>query len=228
MTVTTKFMFDTEFGIEGAARKQASKPAPREEVVFTETEVASLKAEAFENGRRQGQSQALQGLETNIAETIGSIGAQLGRLIGNHEQKVNAIKGEAASLAFALASRLAPKMIELAPESEVRRLIEECLADLHDEPRIVVRASDDTCQRIAPRLDEIGMRAGFQGKLILLPDDEAQSGDCRIEWADGGTERRLSNIEGRLDEMIGRFIRSIEGSAEPTDNPFSQSETGPL
>lgn len=228
MAVTTKFMFDTEFGTEGAARKTASKPIEREEAVFTESDVASLKAEAFENGMQQGQGQALRGIETSIAETIGSIGTQLSRLLANHDQKVNVIRGEAASLALALASRLAPRMIELAPEAEVQHLIEECLADLHDEPRIVVRASDDTCQRLADRIEEASNRAGYQGKMILLPDDEALPGDCRIEWADGGTERRFSDIQGRFEVMINRFIRTIDGDAEIPDNQFSQSDTGPL
>lgn len=228
MVVTTKFMFDTEFGSESAARKKAPEPVVHEEIMFTETDVAAAKAEAFESGMRQGQMQALRGIEATTAETVSAISVQFSQLVASHEEKVNAIKGDAARLALALASRLAPRLIDLAPELEVRQLIEECLVDLHDEPRIVVRASDETCQHLAPKLDEIGNRAGFQGKLILLPDDEARPGDCRIEWADGGTERRLGEIEARLDEMISRFVRSLTGGAEATDTNIRQSATGTL
>lgn len=225
MAVTNRFLFDTEFGSESASRKAAAKPVEREEAVFTESDVAALKAEAFENGLREGQGRSLEGIETAIAGTMGTISHQLKQLLDTHDAKINTLKQEAASLALVLASKLAPALIELAPDMEVRKLIEECLADLHDEPRIVIRANDDICQRIAEKIDDITSRAGFQGNIILLPDDEAAAGDCRVEWADGGTERRLSDIQHRLDEVISRFIRSAgprqKNTADHLDQPIA-------
>ncbi|WP_293960545.1 FliH/SctL family protein [Sneathiella sp.] len=220
MSSTTRFLFDTEFGASSTRKKAEAQPAEREKPVYTESDVAALKAEAFENGVRQGQGQSLQGVESAISDTMTAINNQLGQLLGNYEAKVAGVKQDAANLALAIASKLAPALIDLAPEAEVRKLIEESLMDLQDEPRVVIRASEATCQNISGKIEEITLATGFQGKLILLPDDSKNGGDCRIEWADGGTERRLEDIQQRLESAINRFIRST-GTTNDEKNSYS-------
>ena len=224
MSSTTRFLFDTEFGASTTPKKAESHPVEREKPVYTESDVAALKAEAFENGVLQGQGQSLQGVESAISDTMTAINSQLGQLLGNYESKVAGVKQDAASLALVIASKLAPALIDLAPEAEVRKLIEESLVDLQDEPRVVVRASEATCQLISGKIEEITLATGFQGKLILLPDDTKHGGDCRIEWADGGTERRLEDIQQRLESVINRFIRST-GKTNDEDNSYSDQPT---
>lgn len=201
-------MFDTEFGPEAAVGKKAAKPAEQEEAVYTESDVAILKTQAFEEGMRTGQSQSLTGIESTVADTMAAIGTQLQQLITTHEAKLHAVKQDAAKLAMEVAGKLAPAMIEQAPEEEVLKMIEECLIDLHDEPRIVVRASDKICEIISGKIDEISKKAGFQGNIILLPDEMKRGGDCRIEWADGGAERSIEDIQRKMNGVVNRFIHS--------------------
>ena len=224
MSSASRFLFDTEFGASTTPKKAESRPVVSEKPVYTESDVTALKAEAFENGVLQGQGQSLKGVESAINDTIIEINSQLGQLLENHEIRVAGVKQDAANLALVIASKLAPALIELAPEAEVRKLIEESLVDLQDEPRIVIRASETTCQNISGKIEEITLATGFQGKLILLLDDTKHGGDCRIEWADGGTERRLEDIQQRLENAINRFIRST-GTANHEDNSYSDQPT---
>ena len=220
MSTTNRFMFDTEFGSEAAVRKKTSKAAEPQEAVYTESDVALLKTQAFEEGMRTGQSQSMTGIESTVADTMAAIGTQLQQLIGTHEAKLQAVKQDAARLAMEVAGKLAPAMIEQAPEEEVLKTIEDCLVDLNDEPRIVVRASDEICGAIAGKIDAIANKAGFQGKLILLPDEMKQGGDCRIEWADGGAERNIEDIRRKMDGVVSRFIHS---STTANDQDIQQS-----
>ncbi|MCC3306561.1 FliH/SctL family protein [Sneathiella sp. HT1-7] len=222
MTATNRFLFDTDFGTGPSASKTVQQPVQREEPIFTESDVTALKAEAFEQGLREGQNQSQQELETAVAGTMTTISSQLETLMSSHEEKIVALKQDSASLALSIASKLAPALIELAPETEVNKLIEDCLADLHDEPRIVIRANEHVCEKISGKIDEITNRAAFQGNLILLPDETKHAGDCRVEWADGGTERRLEDIEARLEEVINRFIRSSGETEQETQQVMDQ------
>ena len=222
MAATNRFLFDTDFGTDQSSQTAAPKNVPREETVYTESDVTALKAEAFEQGLCEGQSQSQQGLETAVAETIASIGTQFEQLMSSHDAKINVLKQESAQLALTIASKFAPALIELAPEAEVRKLIEDCLVDLHDEPRIVIRANEKVCESISGKIDEISSRSAFQGSLILLPDETRHIGDCRVEWADGGTERRLEDIKARLEEVINRFIRSTGGTGQEQQNAMDQ------
>lgn len=214
MAATNRFLFDTDFTSDQATADSADKQVKSEVSVYTESDVIALKAEAFEQGLSEGQNQSRQGLETTVAETVTSIGAQFEQLMTSHVEKIHAVKQESAELAYTIASKFAPALIELAPETEVRQLIEDCLVDLYDEPRIVIRANEDVCQKISEKINEITSRSAFPGNLILLADDTQHPGDCRVEWADGGTERRLADIQARLKEVIDRFIRS-SGQTKP-------------
>ncbi|MZR30199.1 FliH/SctL family protein [Sneathiella litorea] len=222
MAATNRFLFDTEFGTDSSSFDEAPKQAEREEMVYTKSDVEALKAEAFENGLREGQNQSLQGIETSVAETMSAINTQLAQLASEHDGRMNVIKQDSAHLAFSIASKFAPALIDLTPEAEVQKLIEECLIDLHDEPRIVVRANAEVCDKISKKIDDLTSRSAFQGSIILLPDETKHAGDCRVEWADGGTERRLEDIQQRLEEVINRFIRSNRGENQEFKNDMDQ------
>ena len=34
------------------------------------------------------------------------------------------------------------------------------------------------------------------------------TGDCRIEWADGGVVLERAAIEGKINELVGRYLAS--------------------
>ncbi|MDF2365920.1 FliH/SctL family protein [Sneathiella sp.] len=222
MTATNRFLFDTDFGTDPSSPEAAQKRVKREEPIYTESDVTALKAEAFEQGLREGKSQSHKELETIVAEAMTAISAQLEHFLSSHEAKMTVLKQESAKLALSIASKFAPALIELAPETEVKKLIEDCLVDLHDEPRIVIRANEEVCENISGKIDEITNRSAFQGNLILLPDETRHAGDCRVEWADGGTERRLEDIEARLEEVINRFIRSTGETEQQTPQVMDQ------
>ena len=55
--------------------------------------------------------------------------------------------------------------------------------------------------------------AGFRGKVVLLADDGLGASDCRLEWADGGAERKLERIWNEVEELVRRALH------EPHDAP---------
>jgi flagellar assembly protein FliH len=207
MNTNTKFMFDREF--ETAATEAKAKSSPVKEVpVYSEEDIARIKADAFAEGSSLGRSQALEEAEGALAGTMEVLNTNLQQLLGTQASVLHAAKKEAATLALTAAGKIAPALIRKSPHAEVIQMIEDCLIDLQDEPRIVVRASEPTCDALKTRVDEMSMKAGFQGNVILLPDDELGAGDCRIEWADGGVERNLEKIRQKLDLVINKFVQS--------------------
>ncbi len=218
MSARSKFLFDTEFGSQTANRKKAAeaKKAAEPEVlpaIYTEEDKERLCREAHEQGVNEGKQEALAGLEASATEVLNSLNGQLQQLAQSHSHQMENIRCEAASLAFAIAKKLSPALIARQPEVEVLKMIEGCLADLHDEPRIVLRASEPVCDALAERVNDLAAATGFQGNVILLPDDTKTNSDCRIEWADGGVDREISDTTNKLEEIINRFINSGSDAA---------------
>jgi flagellar assembly protein FliH len=51
-------------------------------------------------------------------------------------------------------------------------------------------------------------QSGFQGRLIILAEPEIATGDCRIEWADGGVVLERAAIDAKISELVGRYVAS--------------------
>ena len=51
-------------------------------------------------------------------------------------------------------------------------------------------------------------QSGFQGRLVILAEPDIATGDCRIEWADGGVVRERTATDAKISELVGRYIAS--------------------
>lgn len=206
MSASSKFLFDTEFNNQSRVRKKTDTEPEAPPAVYTEVDKTRLCEEAYQSGFLSGKQEALGGIEASTAEVLSVMESQLQQIAQSHSSQIDNIRCEAASLAFAIAKKLAPALIARQPEAEVLKMVEGCLEDLHDEPRIVLRASEPVCDMLATKITDLTQASGFQGKVILLPDDTKTNSDCRIEWADGGVEREMNDTLIQLDEIVSRFI----------------------
>jgi flagellar assembly protein FliH len=44
--------------------------------------------------------------------------------------------------------------------------------------------------------------------LVILAEPAIATGDCRIEWADGGVVLERAAIEAKINELVGRYMAS--------------------
>jgi flagellar assembly protein FliH len=51
-------------------------------------------------------------------------------------------------------------------------------------------------------------QSGFEGRLVILAEPEIDSGDRKIEWADGGVVLERAAIEAKINELVGRYMAS--------------------
>lgn len=205
MTTSNKFMFDTEFSSDDLVGGTGGSATSGQTAVYSEVQMDEIKAQAFEEGLRSGNAQSTENAEASVAKSMESLSVQLQELVSNHGTQIQAIKQDAATLAMTVAGKIAPALIQMAPQAEVSKLIEDSLAELHNEPRIVVRASEENCEALREKIDGMAARAGFQGNIIMLPDPNLLASDCRIEWADGGVERKIEDIQQKINGIISRF-----------------------
>ncbi|MEH6527319.1 MAG: hypothetical protein V7723_14705 [Sneathiella sp.] len=216
MNTSTRFLFDREFSDSDGPANGAQKVSEGT-AVYTEQDLTEQKLEAFEEGVKSGQSQAMQTLENSLASSLETVAMQLQQLMTIQGSQLHAIKRDAASLALAAAGKLAPALIQHSPNSEVEKILKDCLSELPEEPRIVVRASEQTCDFLKGKVDAMSAQTGFQGNIILLPEDAMQPSECRVEWADGGVERNIRDTENRLDAIISEFVRGKTGTGNLVD-----------
>ncbi len=54
---------------------------------------------------------------------------------------------------------------------------------------------------------------------MILAEPEIDSGDCKIEWADGGVMLERTATEAKINELVGRYMASRDqaGAAMRTE-----------
>ena len=219
MVQAVKFTFDSLLKEE---EETPPSPVEVEEVRgFSEEEMAVARALAFEEGRSAGRAEAQGSVERSLAAVLEEIAAGTVRMLGELEQEMAAARLEAARLAVAVAGKLSGRLLARAPLTEIEALIAECLAEHHEEPRIVVRIAEGLLDPLRARLDPLVARQGFAGRVILIGEPGFGGADCRIEWPDGGIERRTAVIEAAVATALDRFTVL---SAMASRNEISEHE----
>src|SRR5256885_15845117 len=117
---------------------------------------------------------------------------------------------EAVDVAVAVARKLCSQLIAAEPLGEITGLVSDCFSQLVSTPHLVVRINSSLYEAAREKIERLAAQSGFQGRLVILAEPEIASGDCRIEWADGGVVQERAAIEARIDELVGRYMASQE------------------
>ena len=118
------------------------------------------------------------------------------------------MRADAAELAAAVGQKLAHALLAATPLAEIEHVLSQCLGDLGEEPRVVVRLPDSQVDTLRERIGDLARAAGFAGQVVLLGDPALHASDVRIEWAHGGAERNVLSLQSSIDEAVARFISS--------------------
>lgn len=207
MAAPAKFLFDTDFAApERATREKAATPAEIAQ------KVAEAEARAYQNGFAAGQREAKAESDRRIALAMEQINIAIRGVasgIGNIETRMET---EAVEVAVAVAKKLCADLVAAEPLGEVIALVKDCFSHLVATPHLVVRINDALYDAAREKIERLAKQSGFEGRLVILAEPEIATGDCRIEWADGGVVLERGAIAAKIDEMVGRYIASRRGN----------------
>ena len=206
MTQQRKFTFDTEFlGKEG---RQAPSARARQRQSLTTEELENIQANARAEGANSAQAKNAEALERTIAALTISLRAALDR---SHAE-IEALRGEAAHLALAMARKIAPAALAALPASDVENALRQAMHQAIGEPRITLRAAPAVSEVLEPRLSIIAHEEGYEGRVLIAADPAMKASDCRIEWRGGGAERSEQALEDALTALIAHcFSAPVKG-----------------
>jgi flagellar assembly protein FliH len=200
MASPAKFLFDTDFA--APARERPATPA---EVA---QKVSDAEGRAYRNGYDTALREAKVESDRRSAAALQEIGNAIKAIAARFSGIESRMETEAVDVAVAVARKLANELIAREPLGEVTALVADCFAQLVSTPHIVVRINDALYEAAHARIEALAKQSGFAGRLIILAEPGIATGDCRIEWADGGVVLERASIEAKISELVGRYIAS--------------------
>ncbi|EWY35883.1 hypothetical protein N825_32455 [Skermanella stibiiresistens SB22] len=224
MSSTRKFLFDTEFDVDVARRREErlaaestlakSAPTPPEpeepaappEPVFKSADLLQAHEDGYADGFANGKIQAETAANAKILSTLDRLADQLEYIVMSAAESAARQREGVIEIGAAIARKLLPDFTRRQGTAEIEAMIGACVGDLIDEPRLVIRVADGDLDAVSERINAITTRRGFGGKVVLLADSTVMAGDCRIEWADGGAERDSDRLWRDLDQAAARLL----------------------
>jgi flagellar assembly protein FliH len=201
MAAPAKFLFDTDFA---APDKSRERPTQAE----VAQRIASAEARAYRDGFDAGQREAKAESDRRTALALEEIKIAMQGIAARFAGVETRMETEAVDVAVAVARQLCSAMIADEPLGEVTALVAECFSHLVATPHLVVRVNESLYEAAREKIERLAKSSGFQGRLVILAEPDVASGDCRIEWADGGVVQERAAIEAKIDELVGRYMAS--------------------
>jgi flagellar assembly protein FliH len=202
MAAPAKFLFDMDFSPPDKTRE---RPATPSEIAQT---IASAEARAYRDGYEAGQREAKAESDRRTALALEEIGIAVQGIAARFSGIEIRMETEAVDVAVAVARKLCSELISSQPLGEITGLVSDCFSHLVSTPHLVVRVNDSLYEAARERIERLAKQGGFEGRLVILAEPEIETGDCKIEWADGGVVLERATIEAKINELVGRYMAS--------------------
>jgi flagellar assembly protein FliH len=209
MAAPAKFLFDMDFSAPDRTRE---RPATAAEIA---QKIAAAEARAYRDGFDAAQREAKAESDRRAALALEEIGIALKRIATGFSGIETRMETEAVDVAVAVARKLCDALIASEPLGEITALVSDCFSHLVSTPHLVVRINASLYDTAHERIERLAKQSGFAGRLVILAEPEIETGDCRIEWADGGVVLERAAVEAKINELVGRYMAS-RGQAKPT------------
>lgn len=201
MAAPAKFLFDMDF----SAPDKRERAATSSEIA---QKIAAAEARAYRDGYDAALREAKVESDRRAALALEEIGIAMKGIAARYAGIEERMETEAVDVAIAVARKLCSELIAREPLGEITALVSDCFAQLVSTPHLVVRINDSLYEAAHERIDKMAKQSGFAGRLVILAEPEIETGDCKIEWADGGVVLERAAIEVKISELVGRYVAS--------------------
>jgi flagellar assembly protein FliH len=209
MSAPAKFLFDLDFA---APDKSRERPTQAE----LSQKVAEAEARAYRAGFDAAQHEARVESDRRAALALEEIALAIKGIATRFSSIETRMETEAVDVAVAVARKLCTELVAREPLGEIIALVSDCFSHLVSTPHLVVRISDSLYEAARDNIERMAKQAGFEGRLVILAEPTITTGDCRIEWADGGVVLERNAIEAKISELVGRYLAA---ATRPASGP---------
>ena len=201
MSAPAKFLFDVDFA---APDKSRDRPTQAE----LAQKVAEAESHAYRAGFEAAQHEARVESDRRAALALEEIGIGIRGIASGIAGIETRMETEAVDVAVAVARKLCGELVAAEPLGEIIALVSDCFSHLVATPHLVVRINDQLYEAAREKIERQAAQSGFEGRLVILAEPGIATGDCRIEWADGGVVLERTAIEAKISELVGRYLAS--------------------
>ncbi len=217
MAEAVKYLFDRTFESTSKGRASAVASAAQKLQEEWERKMADACVTANEKGRTEGEAEARKGFELETREQVSELLKCAEQLLGAVKLECEGIRTEAIQLASTTATLLARELIERMPVASLEGIFAEALEHASDAPHIALTVNDNLVESIQETITSLAAERGFSGKIIVLGNPKVKTGDCCLQWADGGISVDFEKTQNAIAQIVNRHLDAADPQPEATN-----------
>lgn len=197
---------------------------------FNEEDLAAAHAEGFKRGYEQGLREGEERgkgeahhLDMAIKAALQTVVLGLHDGMRQHNGFLESQNDLLSQLAYVVAKKIAGDALEKNPLPEIERLLRECLPIVIQQPSIILFTHPDLVYPMTVRVKKMLESYPNAPEFSVHGDEKLLYEDARIEWKNGGAERRTSDILQDIQIVLEKHASSAETMTESKITPLAVS-----
>lgn len=188
------------------ARDEAAEAPPD---LYSAAQLEAAREEGYIKGHTAALDEAAQSEAHVSATALRTIAEGIDRMDAAQQAYFMDLERNATRLAFAIARRLLPATAETVALEEMSAMVASVLPDLMDQPRLMVRVHGALADTVRTAVRDLQTTSGYEGRVLVRPDNTLAPGDCRLEWGDGGLERDQARLWSEIEAAVSRHLDEV-------------------
>ena len=238
MAIAERFMFDTAFDeldeLSTVGRKNelsdtfsqsgnntSANDIKLEKELEEEKRNEQIREENYQNGKKDGNSEALMGIEESVNKLLITISDEMNNLEAKQDLVNKEISDNLILLTQTIIKKIFPTLAKNSAVEEIIKVIVDLPKLYTEEPEILVKINPLIINQLNDRLSEKILDNTRLKKLKLVEDSSVEEGDCQIDWSNGSAERNLDKLVQKMDDIIAQNINSINKQNNDEDGEKS-------
>lgn len=208
---------------EEEARQMAEPPAP----TFSAEELQAAKAQAWQEGRDAGYSDAIAEREAMVTTQLESLSAQISGIFVHQDVSNEHIALDASETAISLLKRLLPHYSEQHGTEEIKAALAACMEQLTAQSRVTISVPEAQEETLKPHIEAVAARSGYDGRLIIIKDPDLGPAEVVARWDGGGMDRLDQTVWDAVETILQRArdnLPPIDG--QPVPEAFPERSAG--
>ncbi|MBT5430157.1 MAG: hypothetical protein HOK89_09565 [Rhodospirillaceae bacterium] len=226
MAIAERFMFDTAFdeldelstvgrqnelsdAFSQSGNNTSANDIKLEKELEEEKRIEQIREENYQNGKKDGNSEALMGIEESINKLLITISDEMNNLEAKQDLVNKEISDNLILLTQTIIKKIFPTLAKNSAVEEIIKVIVDLPKLYTEEPEILVKINPLIINQLNDHLSEKILDNTRLKKLKLVEDSSVEEGDCQIDWSNGSAERNLDKLVQKMDDIISQNINSI-------------------
>ncbi|MDD4556691.1 MAG: FliH/SctL family protein [Alphaproteobacteria bacterium] len=158
--------------------------------------------QAREDGYEKGFTACRESTEAQQVELLQNLGKELKEIFSQIEKKTEAFEKNSVGVLVEALQKLVPSLLTEKAEEIVANFMKENFANIKNEPKLSFYIHPGIASAVQKEIVELARVNDFEGKISIHKDETLGLADCRIEWDNGGVERKSEEVLKKVEAFF--------------------------